>query len=84
MNGRIIEINKEKVKDHLGNLVMRNSFQETFKRHAGSRSGSVMSGTEASEKCRTPEISVRTLPKEFPHQGRRRKIEGFKAQEVQL
>ena len=30
MNGKIIEINEEKVKDHLGNFVMRNSFQETL------------------------------------------------------
>jgi len=30
MNGKIIEINEEKVKDHLRNLVMRNSFQETL------------------------------------------------------
>ena len=30
MNGKIIEINEEKVKVHLGNFVMRNSFQETL------------------------------------------------------
>ena len=30
MNGKIIEINEEKVKDHLGDFIMKNSFQETL------------------------------------------------------
>jgi len=81
MNGKIIEINEEKVEDHLGNFVMRNSFQETLKRDAGSRGGSVMSGTKTSEKCRTPGLSIRPLSEESPYQSWRCQTQGSETRE---